>query len=89
MLGLPDDGRGTYLGQQVLVRAQAERLCSQVFPFSTSPWEEVFPGDPAVSRRFLTTKVVPSKLCGKGTAEPSQDRQAGIPVLCKQLLPKL
>lgn len=70
------------------MRAQAERLGPKAFLFSISPWEEVLPGDPVVSRQFLTTRVVPSKLCGRGTTEHSQERQAGIPDLCRQLLPK-
>lgn len=86
--GLWDEVRGTYLGRQVLTRAQAERLCSKAFLFSISPWEEVLPGDPVVSCQFLTTREVPSKLCGRGTIEHSQDRQAGIPDLCRQLLPE-
>lgn len=70
------------------MRARAERLGSKAFLFSISPWEEVLPGDPTVSHQFLATKAVPSKLCGRGTTEHSQDRQAGIPDLCRQLLPK-
>lgn len=88
MLWLRDGDRGAYLGLQVLVRAEAEGLCPRAFQFSTSLWEEMLPSDPTVSCQFLVTKVVPSYLCGMGTIEHSQDRQAGIPILCKQLLPQ-
>lgn len=71
MLGLRGGDRGAYLGQQVLVRAQAERLCPRAFQFSTSLWEEMLPSDPTASHQFLTTKVVPSELCGIGTTECS------------------
>lgn len=49
MLGLRGSDRDTYLGQQVLVRAQAERLCPRAFQFFTSLWEEMFPSAYSIS----------------------------------------